>query len=97
MMQRPANKLLRNSQGTVIIETAIVAPVLALLALGAFEIGSIASRDQVLESPAAESEMIMLIFADCSVKDTSKMEQGIATMARPPGRHPRSQCRASFR
>ncbi|NTZ41646.1 pilus assembly protein [Altererythrobacter sp. SALINAS58] len=78
MIQRISNRLLRNSSGTVIIETAIVAPVLALLALGAFEIGSIASRYQVLESGAAESEMIMLTFADGGVKDTSKMEQVIA-------------------
>lgn len=78
MMRRPGNRLLRDSRGTVIIETAIVAPVLALLALGAFEIGSIASRYQVLESAAAESEMIMLTFADGGVKDITKMEQVIA-------------------
>jgi Flp pilus assembly protein TadG len=52
--------LYRDSRGTMVIETAIVAPVLVLLSLGAFEASSIVSRQSELQSAAAEAVAIVM-------------------------------------
>lgn len=45
------------------IETALVAPVLALMSIGTFEVGSMVSRQQELQSAASEAESIILAAA----------------------------------
>ena len=50
----------RDRRGTMAIETTIVAPVLALMAIGSFEVGSMVSRQQELQSAASEAESIIL-------------------------------------
>lgn len=45
------------------IETAIVAPVLVLLALGTFEVGTIVSRQHELQTAASEGEVIAMAAA----------------------------------
>jgi len=61
---RPATaqllRLAADRAGTMAIETALVAPVLATLALGVFEGGMIVSRQHELQTAAAESEIIVL-------------------------------------
>lgn len=52
--------LLREQVGTVVIETAIVAPVLILMAVGAFESGNIMSRQVELQNAAAEASQIAI-------------------------------------
>lgn len=59
----PRNRL-RNlacdQQGAMVIETAIVAPVLILMALGGFQISQLVSRQTELESAATEAAAIAL-------------------------------------
>ena len=57
------SNLLRDSLGAMAIETAIVAPVLALMSIGAFEVGSMVSRQQELQSAASEAEGIIVAAA----------------------------------
>jgi len=51
---------LRDERGTMAIETALIAPLLALMALGVFEVSSIVSREQQLQSAANEASEIIL-------------------------------------
>jgi Flp pilus assembly protein TadG len=54
------SKLQRDSRGAVVIETAIVAPVLVMLALGAFETSRIVSRQMEIQSAVAEAAQIAI-------------------------------------
>jgi Flp pilus assembly protein TadG len=49
-----------DQQGAMVIETAIIAPVLILMALGAFQISQLVSRQTELESAATEAAAIAL-------------------------------------
>jgi len=51
---------LADTAGSMVIETAIVAPVLGLLSLGAFQASAIVARQQELQSGAAEAANIVL-------------------------------------
>ncbi|OZA93393.1 MAG: hypothetical protein B7X57_05165 [Erythrobacter sp. 34-65-8] len=55
-MTRLLPAFLRDRRGSIAIETALVAPVLAVLALGSFEVGSLVSRQHELQTAAAEGE-----------------------------------------
>ena len=50
----------RDRRGTVVVETAIVLPVLAILVLGGFEVSRIVARNSELQSAAAEASAIVL-------------------------------------
>jgi Flp pilus assembly protein TadG len=63
--------LRRDARGTMAIETAIVAPVLALMAIGSFEVGSMVSRQQELQSAASEAESIILAASASEVEASS--------------------------
>lgn len=65
MMRIPAllTRLNRDSDGAMVIETAIVAPVLVLLSLGAFQISTIVARQTELQSAASEASAIALAAA----------------------------------
>lgn len=56
-------RLLRCRTGAMAIETALVAPVLAVLSIGTFEVGTMVSRQQELQSGASEAEGIILAAA----------------------------------
>jgi len=51
--------LFRDARGSVAIETVIIAPVLALLGLGTFDVSQMVSRQSDLQSAAAEAEAIV--------------------------------------
>ncbi|WP_171033005.1 TadE/TadG family type IV pilus assembly protein [Qipengyuania marisflavi] len=53
-------RLRDDAHGTVVIETAFVVPILALLALGGFETSRIVSRHSELQAAAAEAAAIVL-------------------------------------
>lgn len=53
-------RLARDEKGAFAIETALVLPLLASLALGVFEVGNVVSRQQELQSAANEGTMIIL-------------------------------------
>lgn len=62
MMQlaRFFSRLRQDREGAMIIETALVAPVLVLMSLGAFQISSIVARQTELQSAAGEAAAIAL-------------------------------------
>lgn len=71
-------RLFREIGGTMAIETAVVAPVLAAMAIGAFEVGTMVSRQQELQSAASEAEGIILAVAASSIATPStEIEQVI--------------------
>lgn len=72
-------RLFSEERGSMIIETAIVAPVLAVLALGTFEIGTIVSRQHELQSAASEGEIIALAAAEGAETTTQTIEDIIKT------------------
>jgi Flp pilus assembly protein TadG len=51
--------LFRDARGSVAIETVIIAPVLALLGLGTFDVSQMVSRQSDLQGAAAEAEAIV--------------------------------------
>ena len=57
--KRLLSRLCGGTDGSVVIETAIVAPVLATLALGAYDTGRLIARQSELQSAAAEAEAIV--------------------------------------
>jgi Flp pilus assembly protein TadG len=60
------SRLRQDSDGAMVVETAIVAPVLVLMSLGAFQVSGIVARQAELQSAAAEAAAIAL----ASVPDT---------------------------
>lgn len=63
IMRKFLAKLARDTRGTMVIETAIVAPVLIVLVVGVFDMGMAISRQQELQSAASEAESIALAAA----------------------------------
>jgi Flp pilus assembly protein TadG len=57
------SSLRQDGEGAMVIETAIVAPVLVLLSLGAFQVSTIIARQSELQSAAAEASAIALAAA----------------------------------
>lgn len=53
-------ELLRDERGAMLIETAIVSPVLIVLSLGAFQVSQIVARQSELQAAAAEASSIAL-------------------------------------
>lgn len=68
-------KLLRDIRGSMAIETAIVAPVLILMTLGTFEVGSVVARQHELQSAANEAETIILATARGASVEPSKIQE----------------------
>lgn len=54
---------LRDDRGVLAIESAIVAPLLVLMALGVFQVGTMVSRQQELQSGASDVTAIILAAA----------------------------------
>jgi Flp pilus assembly protein TadG len=73
-MRRPAFMALRDERGTMAIETALIAPLLALMALGVFEVSMIVSREQQLQSGANEASEIILAAAGGSGISSTDLE-----------------------
>lgn len=77
MTRRSLKGLLRDQGGAMAVETALVAPVLAMMALGTFEVGSLVSRQQELQSAASEAEGIILAAAGGDGADSGQVEDVI--------------------
>ena len=52
-MIRTLHRLARDERGAMLIETAIVAPTLVLMSLGAYQISGVVARQSELQSAAA--------------------------------------------
>jgi Flp pilus assembly protein TadG len=60
MIFDPLIRLTGNADGTTVIETAIVAPVLVLMSIGSFEASQMFARSSELQTAAAEASAIAL-------------------------------------
>lgn len=78
MSERMFKRLLREQAGTMAIETVLVAPVLALMALGVFQVGMLVSRQQELQSGASEAESIVLAAANGPGTDSTTIQNIVA-------------------
>lgn len=67
-------KLRADETGSMLIETAIVAPVLAIMAIGAFQVSMIVARQQELQSGAAEAVNIALAASPTTVEKRNTVE-----------------------
>lgn len=70
-------RLLRCGRGAMAIETALVAPVLAMMSIGTFEVGTMVSRQQELQSAASEAEGIILAAAGGTGAESDDIEDVI--------------------
>lgn len=73
----PLPRLLRANDGTMVIETAIVAPVLILMALGTFQVSGVVARQTELQTAAAEAAAIALAAAPDTAAKRTTVEQVI--------------------
>lgn len=69
-----ASAFRRCARGSVVIETALVAPVLITLALGGYETSRIVSRQHELQTGAAEAEAIALAANQGASTDTTTLK-----------------------
>lgn len=79
MSASPIRAILSDRRGSMTIETAFVAPLLALLALGSFEIGSVVSRQHELQTAASESESIALAASAGATIELDTLEEILET------------------
>lgn len=76
--------LVRDIRGSMVIETALVAPVLVCLSLGGFEVSRIVARQHDLQAGAADAEQIVLAAASGTATDTTTMKNVLVnTLAIP--------------
>lgn len=66
--------LARSARGAMAVETAIVAPVLATMALGTFDVSSLVSKQEDLQSAASEATQIILAAANGSGVSSSDLQ-----------------------
>lgn len=78
-MRKFLANLARDTRGTMVIETAIVAPVLIVLVVGVFDMGIAISRQQELQSAASEAESIALAAASGAETNIDTIKGIIAT------------------
>lgn len=67
-------RLRRSIAGSVVVETAIVAPVLVLLALGTFDISRMIGRQSDLQAGATEVQSIVLAVANGTATDVNTIQ-----------------------
>ncbi|MCZ8323980.1 MAG: TadE/TadG family type IV pilus assembly protein [Sphingomonadaceae bacterium] len=67
-------RLRRSIAGSVVVETAIVAPVLVLLALGTFDISRMVGRQSDLQTGATEVQSIVLAVANGTATDVNTIQ-----------------------
>ena len=86
MFRMPA--IIRNfwasAQGSVVIETAIVAPVLVLLSLGTFDVSRMVARQHELQTGATDLEGIVLAVAKGPGTDTTTIRSALSTSLNLP-------------
>jgi Flp pilus assembly protein TadG len=67
-------RLRRSIAGSVVVETAIVAPVLVLLALGTFDISRMVGRQSDLQTGATEVQSIVLAVSNGTATDVNTIQ-----------------------
>ena len=67
-------RLLRDSAGSMAIETAFVVPVLAMISIGAFEVSTMVARQTELQTAADEAAQIALVAPPTDQTAQNKLE-----------------------
>ena len=80
-MMRTLKQLCRDQRGTMVIETAIVAPVLVLMSLGAFQVSSLVARQSELDSAAAEGAAIAIASPPNTAAKLTTLQQVVSASA----------------
>jgi Flp pilus assembly protein TadG len=86
-MMRTAHFLSRlraDEAGAMVVETALVAPVLVLLSLGAFQISGMVARQTELESAASEAAAIALAAQPDTAAKRTTLQQVIQASSNLP-------------
>lgn len=73
-----ASSLRKDVEGSTVIETAIVAPVLIAMALGTFDVSQMIARQHHLQSGAGDTESIVLAVASGSATDAATVKSALA-------------------
>ena len=73
-----------NTLGSVVIETAIVAPVLVLLSLGTFDVSRMVARQHELQTGATDLEGIVLAVAKGSGTNEATIRNALASSLNLP-------------
>jgi Flp pilus assembly protein TadG len=77
-----------NTRGAAVIETAIVLPVLAMLALGSYDAGRMIARQSELQSAVAEAEAIVTAAVPASSTDRDAIRDVIKASIDPTNTNP---------
>ncbi|APE28786.1 TadE/TadG family type IV pilus assembly protein [Aurantiacibacter gangjinensis] len=72
-------RITRDERGSMAIETAFVAPVLLIMALGGFEVSNIVARQTELQSAAAEAAAVVRAVIPETVEDRDTVRDILAT------------------
>ena len=71
-------RLPRDKRGTTVIEVAILAPVLIIMALGGFDVSRMVARQHELQSGAGDAEQIVLAAASGTSTDVNTIKSVLA-------------------
>ena len=82
-MMRILTQLCGDQRGTMVIETAIVTPVLVLMSLGAYQVSALVARQSELDSAAAEGAAIAIASPPTDAAKRTTLQQVIATSLTP--------------
>jgi Flp pilus assembly protein TadG len=77
MTLRPLKALLHDIGGAMVVETAIILPVLAMLSIGGFEASSIVARQSELQAAAGEAAAIALAVMPDTVEERATVRDVI--------------------
>ena len=72
-------RLRRDAQGAMLVETAIVAPVLVLMSLGAFQVSTMVARQNELQTAAAEAAAIALAAMPSTAAERATVKTVVMT------------------
>ena len=73
-IRRAIKRLSADERGAAVVETAIIAPVLALLALGSYDMSRMIARQHDLQGGASDVEGIILAVATGPATNVQKIE-----------------------
>ena len=74
-------QLCRDQRGTMVIETAIVTPVLVLMSLGAYQVSALVARQSELDGAAAEGAAIAIASPPNTDAKRTTLQQVVAASA----------------
>lgn len=80
--------LRRQTRGSVVIETAIIAPMLILLALGSFDVSKLVARQSELQTAAAEALAIVQAAVPQDADDRDEIADVLRASLNPGNSNP---------